>query len=307
MPFLSGLLLALLQLAAFLFLWKACGRDRYGYGNPWSYAFVRLTSACVDTVRTALPLPTRALCGLLAVLALVCRATLLASWGESTLTLGAFQAIRFLPTGFLGWFSVALLQFVAFLITVWTGCLFLRIWHFGRPLPGAQGDLVNQMSWPFSGLRLPFHVLSVFLAAVVFVWVCQLFPGEYIDLVQQAMFAMNDVPEGLKGFGSGSLSGWGLSVFTAGSIFLSSSALFADYLIILILFSLLTLLFRNPAMVVFLGEAFTLLRGRLPDIRLGPFGLTPMLAYLAFRVIAAVGLGLWIGLFAAVGSVVQGL
>lgn len=307
MPFLAELLLSVLQLAAFLLLWKACGRDRCACGNPWSYAFVRLTAACAETVRSAIPLPTRVLCGVLAAFALVCRAALLARLGESTLALGSFQLVCFQPSGFAGWFSVALLQFAGFLLALWTGGLFLRLWHFGRPLPGALGDLVRQMTWPLSPLRMPAYGLFVFLLTALFVRLCLLFPGEYVDALRQVVAAMDGLPAGLGAFDSGALSGTALAVFTAGAMMLSSFAVFAEYLLILIFFSLLTLLFRNPAMMVFLGEAFALLRGRLPEIRLGPIGLTPLLAYLAFQVAAAVGLGVWVGFFAALSNVVQGL
>ncbi len=299
---LYSLLLALFQWLAFLFLWRAVYPNAGSIlFNPWLLPFIRITDRILDTVRSAITLPQRNLCWILCGVALICRATLLAKLGEAVWSIGTFQFFLFKPVGFFGWVGFQLLQFVGFLLALHAGALFLRIWNRSERLPGTVGILVDTLTWPLPRLRPWVQALAIFFVGALVVRIGFMFSPEVKDVF---VMSMQKVAPSVASFDPSTLNLTAQSLFVSGCILISAADALANLLLLFMFMSLLTLLFNNPVMVAFLSESFGLLRGPLPNVRLGPFGIMTVVAFFALQLITALLMALWVSFFMVVAHVV---
>ncbi len=281
------LLLSLLHLFALVLVVRLTLPKHYIFANPYSAAINGLAEKALTTLRSAIPLPSKPLSLLLLALILASRAALSTQLGAPSITLSAFAIAKYNVTHFFGWFGVEVLRFVGFYITVLSCGYVLRLWHFGRGLPGYSGDMLTTAGRPFAFLPLLGQTFVLFCLISLYVWIVLATatsftypPAEAPELKQ--MFAQTQL-KNILNFGE---LPFALHFFLlVSTTFLEIISAIHGSIFILILMLLVAMLTRAGPMAFFLMDMKRLICGPIRPIYLGPFDLSLPLLYITLLLI----------------------
>ncbi|MEG1479873.1 MAG: hypothetical protein RSD41_02590 [Kiritimatiellia bacterium] len=279
-------LLSFLQFTAFVFLNKLTLPARSFALNPYLALLDNLSNRLIAFVRSGLPLSPRILCFLIGGLALAGRTALVAKSGFNILSLGGLYTYTFAPTGFIEWFGVAMLQFLAFCAALFSAYILLRLWHFGKELPGYTGDILKQALRPFSYASFLLQILALMIIAAALIFLCEHFAvgslNSEFSASSRELFAKAQLP---NLFDLSQLSPMMRNSFLTGFSIIATIADLTHFIFLLILLSLFSLLFRARGTDFFVQDALTLMQGRLPTLRIGALNLTPIVVFFLLNLI----------------------
>lgn len=281
----QALLLSLLQLLSLIAFVRLFLPKKYVVLNPYAAGMDRHFSRLLETVQTALPLGVKPLCVLLILLAVALRATLLFRMGIPEFRIGLFFSAQFEPATFLGCFAFAALDFAVFWFIFQAAVLMLRLWHFWRPLPGFAGDLLELAAHPLSRLPLSIRLpVLICLAGVLVVLPLRLalsvaFEPDpvFMELVQKQLLPGRTPPQVPL-----SVTQIAVALFSFLPLVLSSVQ---SFLVLTLIFRIVSGFLKSKPIHFLTGELLTIFCGRLPRVGIGPFDLTPILAFFVFNVI----------------------
>jgi hypothetical protein len=258
---------------------------QYALLNPYAATLDNLLNRLLQALRPAFPMPAKPLCGLLLVLALCADAVMLSRMGQNAMPVSAFMVYTFSSATFAQWLIIALLGLFRHLLMILTGVLVLRIWHCSRHLPGYSGDLLRLAIYPVG--RFPISVQwLVLIAGTLSLGAVMMFCAN--PEVQYPMEALKQIP----GFWAEVAASTTLSTWVPGMRLLAMAGLMVleilselhGFVVNLIIFSIINTIARNQSLAYFINDLFRLLRGPLPELRMGFFYLTPLLLLLILTV-----------------------
>lgn len=250
--------------------------------NPYAATLDNLLTRLLRKLHPALPFPPKVLCSILILLFLCADAVMLSRLQLHNITIGTFAVFELPHATFLQWLFIACMGLLRHFLTLLAAVLFLGVWHRTKQLPGYSGDLLRLSVNPILRLPVTAQVLALCAGSVVFVLVLfqtattVLYPLETLNIFQGAVAekaAKLSISNLVFPFKWLVLSG------------LSILEIFAElhgFTVTLIFFALLSLLTRSKGLTYFLDDVFRLLRGPLPEIRIGMVCLTPLLTLFVF-------------------------
>ena len=302
----GDLLLSLLQWLALVAFVRAGLPQKYLLLNPFAAWADRLFDKLLGALRSALPLPPRALCVLVFAMALSARAAALLRFASAAVSVD-FYALYLLPSeGFWDWLWVAALQFLWFWWALATASLLLRLLHRTKVLPGYSGDLLAFVARPLSLLPRSLAAPVLLAGWVAIILLCQvtatqvLYPlgetAQVVELFRQVGIA--------NPFDLGTLAAPLRVTFLAGAAALSLLTIFRSLLFVTIILGLIAAFFKSRSLTALMDDLLRLLGGFLPAIRLGPLNISPIVAFFAYGVLSTVLGGAWIFLIQGVARVV---
>lgn len=287
---LTGFLLGLLHLLALILLVRLFLPARVIFMNPYAAHAMLLSDRLIAFLRTALPLPSRLLCGLLLLLIFSLRAAVLTRVPEgATFQLGMLSVCRVPAVSYLDWLGVEVLHFAFFWLGIITAYAWLRLVHLLRPFPGYTGDLVRCMGRPLTALPLPAlwgAILSGYLVLVT--------ATASLGTLSQPLLQLPEVADTFARLGIVNpldTTAYSLPLqmilLAAGSV-ISILLDMQNMLFMLFLLALISALFGSPALRYFLNDAISLLVGPMPPLRLGPLNFAPLLSFFLYGLVASI-------------------
>ena len=261
---------------------------RYVLLNPYAAMLDNLLTRGLAKLQPAFPLPTKALCGLVLVLFLCADAVMLSRLQLNLVNTGALAVFTLPSTTFVHWLWIAIYGLARHLLTLLTAVLFFSVWHRTRQLPGYSGDLLRLSVCPV--VRLPVFVQLVVLCVGATVLAASLFLTSTevaYNFEQQVM--RQDALSGLFLYFSLSTLQFPfqLLALAIAMIFEIFSELFG-FTLTLTFVALLSSFSRSQGLTHFIDDLFRLLRGPLPEVRLGVINLTPLLLLAIFILLSSI-------------------
>ena len=278
----AGFFQSLLHLLALIVLVRLLLPARYAVLNPYAAAADTLLNRILGFLRGGIPLPPKGLCLILLGLSLALRAALSYKQGDATVSMSLFATAVFAPKTFLGWLWLEVIEFTGYYLNLLSAVFFLRLWHRSRALPGYTGNLLELGTHPFS--RLNGWMLAGAVAALACVFVSMIVgtvpsPIHYtISDIQNFREAF----EALKVSNPFDLSSLPMPlrlITLAGLTVIDTLGQLQHFLFMLLLLALFAMLFGSPSLRMFLADMFKLLQGPLPNLRIGPIDLSPLLTF----------------------------
>jgi hypothetical protein len=250
---------------------------QYALLNPYAATLDNLLTRLMTKLKQAMPLPVKSLCGVLLVLAICADAVMLSRMQLNAFGVNIFTAFTLPAVTFKQWLLIAVLQLFRHVLMILATLLVLQLWHRSRTLPGFSGDLLRLAVLPVERLKtgIQWVVLLGGMALLAFMlnW--------HAETVSYPFEALKTQP-GILGEVATRSS---LSQLTPGLRFVAVVGLmvmdvFAElhsFTTTLILFAILCVITRNQSLSYFINDVFRLLRGPLPEFRIGFLYLTPVL------------------------------
>jgi hypothetical protein len=250
---------------------------QYALLNPYAATLDNLLTRLMTKLKQAMPLPVKSLCGVLLVLAICADAVMLSRMQLNAFGVNIFTVFTLPAVTFKQWLLIAVLQLFRHVLMILATLLVLQLWHRSRTLPGFSGDLLRLAVLPVERLKtgIQWVVLLGGMALLAFMlnW--------HAETVSYPFEALKTQP-GILGEVATRSS---LSQLTPGLRFVAVVGLmvmdvFAElhsFTTTLILFAILCVITRNQSLSYFINDVFRLLRGPLPEFRIGFLYLTPVL------------------------------
>lgn len=253
---------------------------QYALLNPYAATLDNLLTRLLTVLRPALPMPPKPLCVVLLALALCADAVMLSRMHVNAMAVNLFVAYALPAATFKNWLLIAVLGLFRHFIMLLAGMLVLQVWHRSRLLPGYSGDLLRLALFPVGrcSLALQWGILFVAAAFLAFLmnWHAEsvTYPFENLEALTGMMgdlskkMALSNLVPGLR------------FVAVTGLIVLEVFSELHELTVTLILFAILCALTRNQSLSYFIKDIFRLLKGPLPEFRMGFLYLTPILILL---------------------------
>lgn len=281
----ESLLLSLLHLLILVSLIRLLLPKNYVVLNPYGAGIDQLFTRLLGLLRSALPIGVKPLCGVIILLALAARATLLFKLGAADFQIGVFFVAHFAPTTFLEWVAFECLDFLAFWFTLQASVFLLRLWHFLRPLPGFVGDLMRHATHPLSSIPLwgQAPILIIWAALLAILPIKGAESIEFVpipliaDLIQTHLLPGHAAPQAPF-----SVAQIGVAIFTYVPLVIAA---IQSFLMLSLVIRIVSGFLKSKPVYFLTGELLNLFCGRLPRVGIGLFDLTPILAFFVLNVI----------------------
>ena len=271
--------------------------------NPYAATLDNLLTRLLTAIRPAFQMPAKPLCGILLALSICADAVMLSRMNLNAVAASTF-VVYMLPVGpFKHWLLIAVLIFFRHLLMILAAKLVLQLWHRTKNLPGYTGDLLRLATHPV--VRLPLSAQWALLIAGNVLLACLLMLNA--ETVLYPFEALKSEPGMIGELASRSqLSSLMPSVrlvVTAGLFVLDVFSELHGFTTTLILLALLSMLTRNQSLSFFIKDLWRLLRGPLPEFRMGILYLTPILILLVLAVAGSIFPAVFLTLIESIAKV----
>lgn len=294
---LFGLIHALIQFICVVLLVRLALPSRYLLLNPYAAALDRLLARSLQTIHTAFPFPSKVLCFLLFVLLLCTDAVMLSRLGANVLAPTVCLQVLLPTDTFVQWLLIAFFSFFNHYLMVLAAYLALCAWNRSRQLPGYSGDLLRLAGHPFTRFPIVVQVIAVLLGAAALV-TALLLSAKVVEMPFEKLLVAVNSPQQMKALFSFTALALPVQIILFASLTVLHVVAELHHLTsTLIFFAILSFFVRSSSLSFFITDVFRLLKGPLPDIRIGFLNLTPILILIVLAVLSGFLPILFIALF----------
>lgn len=255
---------------------------RYVLLNPYAAMLDNFLSKLLKQVHTALPLPPNFLCLFLLLFALCADAVMLSRMQLNKISINDLVVFSFPMHSFLQCLLIAVLRFFHHLVMIWGGTLFLQAWHRSRTLPGYTGGLLQLVVWPTNRFALTLQWSGLLFSTIGLAFLFSFWATDIVYPLETMQTLPGTMGEAARLLHFSTQSFGVRSVVTGGLMIIEVFAGLHSITLNMILIALVCVFARSNLMSYFLNDVFNLLKGPLPNVKLGILSLTPLLLLLIF-------------------------